>query len=143
LIERLNKSKKQVLVVENSRIMLKIYETQFKNSPQLQNYELSTCTNASDGYEWLQKFSHFHKTLPELIILDWIMPGKFDGFGLLNLIKRNGAFKNIPIIMVSSIEDRMKIIQALKVGVNDYLMKPLNVSRLVAKVVEYTESQVA
>jgi len=143
LIERLNRSKKQVLVVEDSKIMLKIYETQFKNSPQLQNYELSTCTNAPDGYEWLHKFSTFHKALPELIILDWIMPGKIDGFGLLNLIKKNNLFKNIPIIMVSSVEDRMKIIKALKVGVNDYLMKPLNIKRLVDKVVKYTEAQVA
>lgn len=138
LIENLDKSKKQVLVVEDSKIMLKIYQTQFSNSAHLKNHQLSTSTNALDGFEWLKKFATFHKSLPKLIILDWIMPGKYDGFGLLTLIKKHDYYKTIPVIMVSCIEDKSKILNAMKVGVNDYLMKPLNIHNLINKVIKYT-----
>ena len=143
MVDNLDTSKKQVLVVEDSKIMVKIYQTQFNNSPHLQDYQLSTCKSAPDALIWLKKYAEVHNSLPDIILLDWIMPGKYDGLDLLQFIKKNDSFKKIPVIMVSSVEDKLKIVTAMKAGVNDYLMKPLNVKTLIEKVVKFTTTQVA
>ena len=140
MIEELDRSKKQVLVIDDSVMMLRIYERQFSHSLYLQDFQVSTCANAVKGFDWLTKFVTHHKALPQLIILDWMMPGAFDGMGLLMRIKKIDAYKKIPIIMVSCVEDKLKIIKAMKQGVDDYQMKPLNFQRLIKSVLKFTSN---
>lgn len=68
---------------------------------------------------------------PDLIISDIMMPG-LGGSGLLEQLKSSGAFNEIPIIMLSSINDNKVKIRHLEMGAADYLEKPYNPAKLLA-----------
>lgn len=59
---------------------------------------------------------------PDVIILDILLPG-IDGWEVLSMLKADDRTKNIPIIMVSVLDERL---EALRRGASDYLMKPVS-----------------
>lgn len=70
---------------------------------------------------------------PDVILLDWIMPG-VSGVDLLRYLKSKVTFSKIPIIMVTardSEEDRLKV---LEFGADDYIVKPIKPPVLVARI---------
>lgn len=62
---------------------------------------------------------------PDLILLDVMMPG-MDGYQVTAKIKGNLATKNIPIIMISALDDRNAKMLALRAGAEDFLTKPMD-----------------
>jgi CheY-like chemotaxis protein len=69
----------------------------------------------------------------DLVLLDIMMPG-IDGYGVLAKIKGNSATKNIPVIMVSALEDGNGRALALSAGADDFVAKPLDRANLVLRV---------
>jgi PleD family two-component response regulator len=61
----------------------------------------------------------------DLIILDLIMP-VLDGFGFLKQFSKTELYKEIPIIIASSIDDTKDIEEILKYNIYDYVIKPLD-----------------
>lgn len=70
--------------------------------------------------EWLYKGN-----TPDLIILDIRMP-EMSGEEFLAYIKKNGLFKEIPVIVLSGVEDSATRIRMLEEGADDYILKPFN-----------------
>jgi signal transduction histidine kinase len=70
---------------------------------------------------------------PDLILLDVLMPG-IGGYEAAARLKYNGATKNIPIIMVSALDDREAKISGLVAGAEDFLAKPVDGGELRFKV---------
>ncbi|MFZ9045842.1 MAG: ATP-binding protein [Cyclobacteriaceae bacterium] len=70
---------------------------------------------------------------PNLIITDLMMP-KMDGFQFIQKVKENPKFASIPIIVTSAVSNEDKRLGLLRLGVNDYLVKPFNLEELVIKV---------
>ena len=70
---------------------------------------------------------------PDLILLDVMMPG-MDGFHVAAEIKGNAATKNIPIIMVTALDDRGAKMRGLSVGAEDFLSKPVDRAELCVRV---------
>jgi len=70
---------------------------------------------------------------PDLILLDVMMPG-MDGYQMAAGIKSNLATKNIPIIMVTALDDRPSRMQGLNAGAEDYLTKPVDRAELCVRV---------
>jgi DNA-binding response OmpR family regulator len=70
---------------------------------------------------------------PDLILLDLMMPG-LNGFELCEIFKANEEFANIPIIIVSAMEDPVSREHAFKAGAKDYVTKPFLPSELSARV---------
>ena len=70
---------------------------------------------------------------PDLILLDIMMPG-LDGFQVAAKIKGNHATKNIPIIMVTALDDRNTRVLALRAGAEDFLTKPCDRGELCVRV---------
>ena len=68
-----------------------------------------------------------HKVQVDLIILDLIMP-VLDGYETLKLLKKSEVFRDIPVIVNSSITEIASIEQTLKEGAVDYFTKPLSVN---------------
>ena len=135
---KIDTSRKQILVIDDSEIMIRIYEMNFENSSFLQSYQVRLCKTPFEGYDYLQELYSLYRQTPAAILLDWVMPGKMDGLGFLKRLKRTEEFANIPVIMVSSVTEKSKIVEALNAGVDDYMVKPVNVNALVQKLVGLT-----
>ncbi len=62
---------------------------------------------------------------PGLILLDIKLP-ELDGFEVLNEIKSNQSVKAIPVVMLTTTGNSEDVERALKLGANDYIVKPVN-----------------
>ncbi len=85
---------------------------------------------AKDGREALEQVS---SQLPDLILSDVNMPN-MDGFQLSSAIKENPQTSDIPVILVTAMDDRESLAKGLSSGVDDFLIKPVNLSELQARV---------
>jgi PAS domain S-box-containing protein len=70
---------------------------------------------------------------PDLILLDVMMPG-MDGYAVASALKANHDTKNIPIIVVTALDDREAMMRGLSAGAEDFLSKPVDRSELHARV---------
>ncbi|MEO7189862.1 MAG: response regulator [Vicinamibacterales bacterium] len=70
---------------------------------------------------------------PDLILLDVLMPG-MDGNQVAAIVKGNPATTNIPIIMVSALDDRAALMGGLDAGAEDFLSKPIDRAELRVRV---------
>ena len=73
------------------------------------------------------------ETLPDLIVLDWMLPG-MDGIEFAKRLRANSATKSIPIIMLTAKSDEENKIEGLNVGADDYLTKPFSPRELIARI---------
>jgi two-component system chemotaxis response regulator CheY len=70
----------------------------------------------------------------DLILLDMEMP-HMDGMTFLDHVKKEPAFKSIPVIVVSSISQKERMIRAIQEGAKQYLLKPFTSEDLLTKIV--------
>ncbi len=70
----------------------------------------------------------------DLILLDMEMP-RMDGMTFLDHIKADPQLKNIPVIVVSSISQKERMIRAIQEGAKQYLLKPFTSEDLLTKIV--------
>jgi two-component system chemotaxis response regulator CheY len=108
---------KTVLVVDDSRIMRNIVKNTFSEL-----HIPCEFLEAGNGKEALLQLQN-HKI--HLILLDWNMP-ELSGLDFLKKIRALPMYKNLPIIMVTSEAARYNVIEALKTGATDYIIKPVN-----------------
>lgn len=83
-----------------------------------------------DGAEFL---AALEKEMPELAILDVMLPGK-DGVDLLRLMKATAHLADIPVIMATARGAEYDKIQSLDLGADDYLVKPFGMMEMVSRV---------
>ncbi len=85
---------------------------------------------ASSGLQALQRLA---VRRPDLILLDLLMP-EMDGFEVCRQIRENPGWADIPIIFLSSADEKGLIVRALESGGVDYITKPFNSAELVTRV---------
>lgn len=112
----------KVLVVDDSATMRRIIENNLRAS----GYE--DIVQAGNGVEALANMAGV-----ELVLTDWNMP-VMDGLSLVKEIRSNAAFSAVPIIMITTEGAKEEVIEALKEGVNDYIVKPFTKQVLVEKI---------
>ena len=78
-----------------------------------------TVIGASDGVE---AWDSVHTTIPDLVLLDLMMPG-MDGMTLLTKLRKEPGLKDLPVIMLSALSDESRIKRAKELGAQDYLVK--------------------
>jgi two-component system chemotaxis response regulator CheY len=83
---------------------------------------------ACDGVEALGAIRGQRFTL---ILLNWNMP-RLDGLGVLRALRQSGD--HTPVIMVTSEAEKSRVIEAIRCGANDYLIKPFSPEQLAEKV---------
>jgi two-component system sensor histidine kinase/response regulator len=89
-----------------------------------------------------QAFKRLGIRQPDLILLDLLMPN-MDGFEVCQKIKENPAWAEIPIIFLSSADDKDLIVRALEIGGVDYITKPFNHAELITRVRTHLALKVA
>jgi len=85
---------------------------------------------AQDGEEGIETAEY---TLPELILLDVIMP-EMDGFEVCRYLKSQEKTRDIPIIFMSALTDTVNKVNGFKLGAADYITKPIQHEEVLARV---------
>lgn len=93
---------------------------------------------AQDGHEGIMLAA---EQKPDIILLDIMMPG-FDGFSTLMLLKDNEMTKDIPIVMLTAVGKKDKIITAFRDGASDYILKPFKKESLIQKIKKLTGDEI-
>jgi len=105
-------NKKKILLVEDDVFIVDIYRTKLES----EKFEVATAGNGMEAMSKLEKF------IPDLILLDIVMP-YMNGMDFLKEIKKDARFENIPVIMLSNLSDQERMDDAKKYGVKGYLIK--------------------
>lgn len=87
---------------------------------------------ATDGVQALQTLAK-SETKFDLILLDVMMPN-MNGWDTLKAIRSNEKTKYIPVIMITAVNEDQKIVSGLKIGADDYIVKPFVLPNLLARV---------
>jgi DNA-binding response OmpR family regulator len=114
---------KKILVVDDEELNLEFFEVMLSKLGF--NVE-----KAGDGFEALEKVKRF---FPDLIILDVIMP-RMSGWELLKTLKGDPKYREIPIIMLSALNDVKEKVEGFELGIEDYITKPFNFSEVLARI---------
>ena len=101
-----------ILVVDDEPSMLKYLQTVL----ELDSYRVTTASNGAEAVEKVQNGN------PDLVLLDMVMPGA-DGLETLQRIR--AARPSTKVVMLSCVRDTRKVAQAMRLGAQDYLSKPL------------------
>jgi len=115
----------------NSKIL--IADDNMQNCELLEAYlseEPYDITMAYDGQEALNKVQEID---PDLILLDIMMP-KLSGYEVCQRLRKDPATKNIPILMVTALNEMGDIEKAVNAGADDFLTKPINRIELTVRV---------
>ena len=115
----MTKTKKNILVVDDDPVMVKILETKLTEW----GYFVLSSTQAADGLQKAMNKS------PDLIILDVMMP-IINGYNFCKLLKQEESKKHIPIILLTHRDAWDDIEIGREMGADAYLIKPVDIVQL-------------
>jgi len=74
--------------------------------------------------------------VPDVVFVDWEMPG-LDGAAFVKAVRSPGEFPlpNVPIVMLTGHGERWRVVEAMRLGVNDYLLKPVSSKMLLDRMI--------
>jgi DNA-binding response OmpR family regulator len=89
------------------------------------------------GWEYIEKEA------PDLILLDVMLPGLMDGMSLLRAVRStpDTATSRLPIIMLTAVAGADRVKEAIALGVTSYLLKPVDLEKLVARIERVLEER--
>lgn len=126
-----NEHQATILIVEDNYELRNYLESIL--SP---HFNILMAENGQVALNQLLKFSTKKETtdnLPDLVLSDVMMP-VMDGFQLLKELRSNGETNHIPIVMLTARADMEDRLNALRIGVDDYLLKPFDEEELLIRI---------
>ena len=106
--------KMKILCVDDFSTMRRIV----KNILKQLGYE-----NIDEAEDGIQAYSKLKSGGFGFLVSDWNMPN-MDGLELLKRVRSDPDLKNLPVLMVTAEAEKDKVIEAIKAGVNNYIVKP-------------------
>ncbi len=103
---------KKILIAEDDRFIATAYKIKLTKV----GYDVRVTANGQEALDAITEFA------PDLIILDLIMPVK-DGFTVLEELKKNDAWKSIPVIVASNLGQREDKEKATNLGATNFIIK--------------------
>jgi len=117
---------KRILVVEDNAELSKLLELILRRA----NYDVMP---AADGLDAVAKFQ---QQMPDIVLLDIMLPN-LDGYQVCARIRELN--KELPVIMLSSLDSPLDIERSRDSGATDYLTKPFDKENLLQIIAKYTE----
>src|SRR6201991_2432218 len=119
-----------VLVVDDNQYMRKMIRNLLVNCGVKDIYE------ANDGIAALDAI---RSVAPDVVILDWEMP-LLSGAELVRIVRSPGVFPmpDVPIIMLSGHGERWRVVEAVRLGVHEYLVKPVAAKAIYDRLISIT-----
>lgn len=109
-----------ILVIDDDPAMTELLRLLLQSTA----YNVTTSNSGREGVLLCKE------TSPDIIILDLMMP-EMDGWAVCHAVRR---FSNIPILILSALDSPAMIARALDAGADDYLVKPVPVGTLIARI---------
>jgi len=119
----MTEKKKKILVVDDSQDMRIILSMRLK----INGYDVII---AEDGQEGLDRA---RMDAPDLIILDLMLP-KIDGYAVCRMLKFDDKYKNMPVIILSALDQQEDREKAVGSGADAYFIKPFDLELLLNKI---------
>ncbi|WP_421919804.1 hybrid sensor histidine kinase/response regulator [Marinifilum sp.] len=117
-----------VLVVDDNPNNLKIVALTLREL----HFKIVIATNGKNALNLVER------TQPDLILLDVMMP-KMDGFEVCKILKSDPKNKNLPIIFLTAVGEKSKIVKGFELGGVDYITKPFNKEELIIRIKTHLE----
>ncbi len=111
--------KKKILIIDDELSIRILLENFLKK-----NYDVVAKNDGMEGLKWMEEGN-----IPDLVVADIQMPN-LDGYEFIKNVRASGYYKDIPLIMLSGIESSNEKVKCLKLGANDYIVKPFNPEEL-------------
>jgi class 3 adenylate cyclase len=120
----MNPSDAGLLVVDDNE------DNRFTLTRRLKREGYTNLTTANDGRQALEllRSQHF-----DLILLDVMMP-EMTGYEVLEQMKASPELRQVPVIMISAVDDIASVVRCIELGAEDYLPKPFDATLLRARV---------
>jgi two-component system, chemotaxis family, chemotaxis protein CheY len=119
----------KILVIDDSLVMRNIHKNALKDHGFGED-TIVECDNGMIALDLLMKNE------VELIVVDWNMP-MLDGLQFVQTVRSDPKYKELPIIMVTSEAAKTNVMEAIKAGVTNYVVKPITGDKLWAKFQPY------
>jgi len=81
----------------------------------------------------LAAIDYLHTEIADIILLDYMMP-ELDGLGVLRLLKSSAKLRDIPVVMLTGDSTKHIVVESIKAGAKDYIVKPANRKKLLDKI---------
>lgn len=106
------KNAHHILIIEDDTFLLNAYRVKFSGA----GLDTALAQNAQEAYREIDK------KVPDIIVLDLILPGE-DGFNVLTKLRQDKRTEKTPIIIVSNLGQPEDLDKALEMGATDYFIK--------------------
>lgn len=116
--------KSHILVVEDEKPQIELLKYNLE-------YAGFSVTFSHDGDEAISAIE-FEE--PDLVVLDWMLPG-ISGIEICRQIRARADLRALPIIMVTAKGEETDRVRGLKIGADDYLVKPYSPAELIARII--------
>lgn len=112
----------RILAVDDDALILELIEESLLRS----GFQVATVTSGEDALDWMKR-----KGMPDLAVVDINMPFGMDG---LEFCAQVHTFSDLPIVMLTAVENEATITQAIETCAEDYVTKPFIPGELIARV---------
>ncbi len=121
-------SKTKIMVVDDEPNIVQTLQDRL----EMNEYEVVTAGNGKEGLE------RFEQEQPDVILLDVIMP-IMDGHEMLEALRKRPTGQNVSVIMLTARSQTQDIARANACGIDDYIVKPFDLSELLEKIESVVE----
>ncbi len=122
----------KILVVDDSMIMRNI----IRNLLQERHIGNAEILEAPDGKVAFEIMDREHI---DLLFLDWNMP-ELNGLELVRILRMMDRYRSLPILMVTAEAAKYNVLEAVKEGVTDYIVKPVSGMMILKKIEGYLKN---
>ncbi|MBE2219925.1 MAG: response regulator transcription factor [Anaerolineae bacterium] len=111
----------RILAVDDDALILELIEESLLRS----GFQVATVSSGEDGLDWMKR-----EGMPDLAVVDINMPFGMDGLEFCTQVHN---FSDLPIIMLTAVENESTIIQAIETCAEDYVTKPFTPGEVIAR----------
>jgi DNA-binding response OmpR family regulator len=114
----------KVLVIDDEENIIEF----IKLGLRYEGFQVESAPDGPQGVAAAQRIN------PDLIILDWMLPGGMDGLEVCRRLRTNPTTEDIPVLMLTAKDEVRDRVTGLETGADDYLTKPFSFEELVARI---------
>ena len=111
----------RVLIVEDQPDIRKL----IRMTLEFEAYEIAEAADGTQGLRMVEEFK------PDLMLLDVMMPGEFDGLQVCQRIKANPSLAHIKVVLLTARGQARDLDDGQNVGADEYLVKPFSPLQLI------------